>query len=117
MLSRKSCPVCSGKLKKTTETLKEDLKLKRNNEFELLSEYTNNKTKVLVKHRSCGHEWKVRPDSILSLNYGCPSCAAKIKSNKMKKYVVDNRPLNSNYKMPAGDLDHYNIYPIVNQQS
>jgi hypothetical protein len=113
LLSRKSCPVCSGKLKKTTETFREDLDLRRKGEFELLSEYTNNKTKVLVKHRSCGHEWEVRPDSILSSSYGCPSCAAKIKSNKMKKYVVDNsvKKTDEEYKEEVKKLvgDDYSV--------
>jgi len=88
LLERKACPRCSQKIKKTTESFKEDLRVRRNGQFEVLGEYKNNKTKITIKHIKCGHEWEVRPDAILSESYGCPKCALESKSQKMKKYVI-----------------------------
>jgi hypothetical protein len=44
-------------------------------EYEVLEEYVNNNTKILHRHKTCGHEWAIRPHDILHGGYGCPACA------------------------------------------
>ncbi|MFE8700965.1 DUF2726 domain-containing protein [Cytobacillus sp. FJAT-54145] len=51
-----------------------ELQKKRNGEFKVLEIYQNNKTKILVRHLACGHEWKVVPKSILR-GSNCPNCS------------------------------------------
>lgn len=69
ILSGKGCPRCFGNMLKTTEQYIKELP----REFELLQPYINNSTSILHKHLDCGHEWLVKPSTILS-GKGCPKC-------------------------------------------
>lgn len=68
------CPVCNGSKRKTTEEFKSELALATNNEFEMLSEYINNKTKITVKHLKCGTIYDVLPNSLLRTK-NCKKCS------------------------------------------
>ena len=52
--------------------------------YKVLEPYATNKVKILHKHSACGHEWLVRPHSILD-GHGCPECAGK---NANKVYLM-----------------------------
>lgn len=41
--------------------------------IKVIGRYENNRTKILLQCRSCGHVWKSRPDHTLS-GVGCPNC-------------------------------------------
>lgn len=57
-----------------------------NNEFELVSEYVNAKTKVGIKHHVCGEVFYVTPDSFLS-STSCPNCTNSMyNAGTLKKY-------------------------------
>jgi Zn ribbon nucleic-acid-binding protein len=43
-------------------------------EYEVLSEYRNNRTKIMMRHKTCGFEWNVNPKAFLS-GSRCPKCA------------------------------------------
>lgn len=45
-------------------------------EYELLSPYKNQTTKVKVRHKDCGFIWDVRPGDIIHGRSQCPKCAA-----------------------------------------
>ena len=85
LLSGKGCPHCSaiegtkkrkGRLAaKSNERFIEEVR-EINPTIEILSEYTNNKTKVLARCLVCNHEWNVVPASLLN-GHGCPICARK----------------------------------------
>ena len=85
LLSGKGCPHCSaiegakkrkGRLAaKSNERFIEEVR-EINPTIEILSEYTNNKTKVLARCLVCNHEWNVVPASLLN-GHGCPVCARK----------------------------------------
>jgi len=77
-LSGRRCPKCGNRLKYTTETFGTKVKSISNNEYEVLGEYINNKTKIKIKHLICKHEWDVRPNDFLKGNR-CPQCAGNIK--------------------------------------
>lgn len=60
------------KLRITNEEFINRLVNKHGDSYEALENYKGSKTKILVKHKICGHRWKVTPDSIL--RNGCPKC-------------------------------------------
>lgn len=55
--------------------------------FIILTEYKNNKTKVLAKCKKCGFENMVRPDNIVS-GKGCKDCGMK-KFITSRKFSID----------------------------
>lgn len=83
----------------TTDIFKERVKNLGNNEYELVSEYINVKTKVTIKHLTCGHVYNVRPDAFTS-GQRCPKCFGKHrKSNDdIKAILKDEYKLLSDYK-------------------
>ncbi|WP_283695808.1 hypothetical protein [Clostridium perfringens] len=79
LLQGKSCPKCAGNIKKTTEEFKKDVKNKYGDEYTVLGEYINAKTKVLVRHNCDGcnhHEYLVEASAFLRGN-SCPICSKK----------------------------------------
>lgn len=89
LINGKGCPHCSAvnashnrknNLKsKTTIDFKNEVKEKNRN-IEVLGEYKNNKTKILVKCEVCNHQWEVVPASILN-GHGCPICSKRKNKN------------------------------------
>ena len=77
-LRGKRCPLCFGTTKKTTYGFKKEILNKYKGEYIVLGEYTNDYTKIKVKHIVCGHEWEVTPTNILR-GHGCPMCGKNIK--------------------------------------
>ena len=62
--------------KLTNEEFKERLYKYTNNSIELISQYINKRTKVLVKCKVCGYIWELSPTCLYG-NYhfnGCPEC-------------------------------------------
>lgn len=45
-----------------------------NNELELVGNYINQTTKVLLRHKPCGMIWSVRPSDIIHGRSHCPKC-------------------------------------------
>ncbi len=87
LMQGKGCPHCSavegaknrnGKLsvKSTAQFISEIAQ--KNPDIIVLGKYINNKTKIDVICKVCGHEWKVVPASLLN-GHGCPKCAKKHK--------------------------------------
>lgn len=68
ILANKKCPYCIGNAKKTTKDYQQIIS------FKVLEEYINEATPIL---HECvvGHQWKVKPNNILSGKQGCPECA------------------------------------------
>ena len=77
------CPVCS-EIKRIENTKKACSKTHEQfvneifnlvgNEYNILSMYINAKTKILMRHNKCKHEWHVDPYSFLSGGKRCPKC-------------------------------------------
>lgn len=70
ILSNRGCPYCSRKIKKTNSHYISELP----KEYIILEDYINNYTPIVHKHTICGHEWLVRPYSILR-GTRCPNCS------------------------------------------
>ena len=92
LLKSLGCPKCSGRLPYTTETFSIKVSELTNNEYTLLSEYKNNKTKVLIKHNTCGHEYKVKPCTFI-IGCRCPNCKLSKGEKKIEKYLFNNKKI------------------------
>lgn len=63
------CPKCFGTPKKTTEIFKNEVMELLGEEYEVLGDYVDNKTKIKMKHKNemCGgYEYEVAPNVVLS---------------------------------------------------
>lgn len=74
----KGCPNCANIKKgvdkrKTDEEFKTEIAIK-NPYIDVLECYVNDKTKILVKCRDCGNEWRATPNNLLK-GKRCPKCA------------------------------------------
>jgi hypothetical protein len=58
------------------------------NEYTLISSYVNNKTHVLLRHKTCGKDWKTRPD-LFHNGTRCPCNQTKSKTSIAVKEVLD----------------------------
>jgi hypothetical protein len=77
---------------KTTEQFKEEMLLVNPN-IEIIGEYINSKTKILVMDKSCGHQWNTTVPYSLLNGVGCPIC----KNIERVKSVTINRTGEINY--------------------
>lgn len=68
------CPVCAARGLKTTERFKMEVLARTRGEYEVLGDYTHSKTKILMRHVRCGHEWLIKPAVFLD-NSRCPYCS------------------------------------------
>jgi hypothetical protein len=73
---------------KTLECFKKEVYDIYGKEYEVLDEYKNNKTKILIKH-NCGHEFLSIPKDLLRKKGGCPKCKRK---NLTKENLLDEIP-------------------------
>lgn len=58
---------------------------KYGNDYEILGNYVNSKTKILVKHK-CGEKWKIKPTHLLTRDM-CPKCKNSIGEKYVSKYL------------------------------
>ncbi|WP_079913037.1 hypothetical protein [Paenibacillus sp. 32352] len=74
------CPSCFGKNKKSTEGFINEVQELVGEEYRVLGEYKNARTKIEMQHMSCGYHYSIVPDSFLR-GTRCPACYGKIKKN------------------------------------
>lgn len=85
-------------MKKTTEVFKCEVYEKKNGEYEVLGEYINNKTPILMRHNICGEKYMVRPDNFLN-GTRCPKCfGSNVYTTKSFRDKVDEIS-NGEYKI------------------
>lgn len=93
-LKNQTCPFCESNHNLNTQGFKANLP----DEYELISEYKDTETKILVKH-SCGFIWKVKPHNLISrINSGycgCPKCNHKRSKgeNKIANWLLNNNKI------------------------
>ena len=68
-----TCPNCRNFIRNTT-AFKHKVYELVGEEYTVLGEYQGHKKHVLMRHESCGHEWRVRPINFLSAGSRCPNC-------------------------------------------
>ena len=63
-------------------------------EYIVLSDtYINNKTKILMKHNTCGHEWELRPNDFQQ-GKRCPKCAMEKRKKSLSPFIEERRKEN-----------------------
>jgi hypothetical protein len=90
-LNGRRCPKCFKRNdKKSHEKFVEEVFNLVSNEYEVLSEYKNSKTKIKMKHNICGTVYNVHPVSFLG-GCRCPKCAKNMKKTNdiFKKEIHD----------------------------
>lgn len=84
------CPFCSGKMRKTDDRFKAEVRNLVGNEYAVEGTYQNNKTKIQLRHNSCGNTFLMKPNDFL---YGrrCPECfgTPQKTTEQFKKEVLD----------------------------
>lgn len=69
------CPRCAVTYSPSTEEFKEQVFDMFGEEFEVLGDYVNNKTKIELKHNVCGMKFSTRPNDFLSRR-SCTICSS-----------------------------------------
>lgn len=77
------CPKCAGLIKRTSQDLIEELKIK-NPTVELVGEYINTQVSTEWKCTTCGHHFYNRPSKVL-LGQACPECGKKRIGDALRK--------------------------------
>lgn len=68
------CPNCFGSKQSNTEEFKLKVLNQYGNEYEVIGEYINNRTKIKMKHNVCNYEYSASPNDILAGNK-CWKCS------------------------------------------
>ena len=93
LITHLNCGCVTGTFRSRTseEFIKQVNKNSIQGKYELLSEYKDQTTKVLLRH-SCGFIWKVRPSDIIKGRSFCPKCSHKESSGerKIRKFLEKN---------------------------
>ena len=104
------CPICGGNTRKTTEQFIKELE-EINPNIEVLGEYINAQTKIKCRCRIDGYEWETKPNSLLSMNSGCPKCNNSKGEKAIAKYLSQhNIKFEEQYKFE--DCKFYNKLPF-----
>lgn len=93
--------------RKTTEQYKQEVFNVFGDEYQILEEYKNQKTKLLVKHKSCGKTYLVYPDNLIR-GHGCWDCFKHSKLNKDKRISISK--VNSYVEVNKSDFDITELY-------
>lgn len=73
------CPKCNGGLKYTHEEFIDRVYELVGDEYEVLGEYINNKTKIKMLHKTCGNEYDVTPSKFTNVGRRCPKCKGGVR--------------------------------------
>lgn len=75
-----SCRFCNAKKLAAPESFYQAASKKK--DYEVLGEYVNSRSKILIRHKVCGNEFEAVAGSFLKTDEGCPFCKAKTISRK-----------------------------------
>lgn len=104
------CPKCFGNKRKTTEEFKEEVFELEKGEYEVLGEYQNSNTKILMRHNSCGNEYMVTPAKFL-LNRRCPNCYSSQGETKVRT-ILNKHEIKFEEQYWFEDLRGYYSHPL-----
>lgn len=82
------CRKCCGKMKLTTEEFKRKISDITEDEYTVIGNYINTKTKILIKHNNCGNEYYITPNMFLNGFNRCKECATYYRSTNVFKEEV-----------------------------
>lgn len=84
------CPKCAGVIKKTTEDFKQIVYELEGEDYQVLSEYVDVKTHILIKHIPCNHSYSVRPNNFLR-GRRCPKCISSKGELTIANWLDENK--------------------------
>lgn len=90
------CPECYGNKRKTTDRFKEEVYNLVGNEYVVLGEYKNCKTKIKIKHNKCGNVWEITPSHFLGRRR-CPECSSSRMENRVFE-ILNKKNINYTYQ-------------------
>lgn len=95
------CPYCFKNFRKTTKNFKNEVFELVGNDYTLLSEYKNNKTKVKFRHNICGNVYEVVPKDFIKKNGNrCPVCSKSKGEDTISKWLTSKKiPFTNGYKI------------------
>ncbi|EGQ3351235.1 DUF2726 domain-containing protein [Staphylococcus pseudintermedius] len=70
--------------------VKEEMKLFRNDEYELYSDYKGSSRPATIKHKKCGRLFKATPIQIIRNKTGCPYCYTSKGEDVVEMYLKEN---------------------------
>jgi len=85
------CIQCNKNIKKTTAVFKKNVYDLVVDEYNVLGEYKNIKTKIKMKHNVCGHEFEVLPKNFLYNDNRCPNCRYTRSSETLRMKDFEER--------------------------
>lgn len=98
------CPKCNGNNKKTNSEFLKELNSSDDLKYYIpLEKYTNNKTKIKMKHKVCENIFEVTPDKILNEGTRCPYCSGRV-GHDYKKECQDK--LGDDYEVLTQSMRH-----------
>lgn len=82
--------ISNDTLLKNRKKFVEKLSIEKNDEYELVGKYTNQRTKTTFKHKVCGTTWETKPHVLISAKgtNGCPHCQYKAKSYTTREFYA-----------------------------
>ena len=84
--------------RKTQEEFVQEIQEKFNGEYEVLGNYVNNRTQILIRHKLCNREFmKIPKDMVDSHHSGCPYCYGNKNKLYNEQWVIDNTPAPYHY--------------------
>jgi hypothetical protein len=106
ILKGSGCPICYGH--KDLQGFKDKIKELYGEEYTVLGNYKNNRTKILVRHNNCGFEWEVIPKDLLR-DRRCPKCIRSKGEDYIAKFLEEK---NFNYKPQCRIKECKNKQPL-----
>lgn len=93
------CPICSRLMQqkhitKSQEQFELDVINTHGEEYEVLGEYINCTTRILMKHKLCGNTWYVYPTSFIHGLTRCPKCSSISKGEEKIVKILKNNNIN-----------------------
>ncbi len=86
--SNRRCPhCCRPNKRKTTLQFTEEVTALTGNEYSVLGEYVNNKTKISMRHEACGHVHEYGPKEFLICGARCPRCVSQWRDRPPEDFV------------------------------
>ena len=93
LLYGNGCPQCGGVKRKDTNAFISEM-AKIQPEIEVIGEYVNNKTPILLRCIMCGMEWTAAPNALIKKHNrgtGCPHCNSSKGEKKIAAYLKTHK--------------------------
>jgi very-short-patch-repair endonuclease/uncharacterized protein YozE (UPF0346 family) len=114
-LYQNKCPVCFGHNRLSKEILQEKSDEKYNGEYEILGEYINNATKILIKHKICNSEYYQVPNNHLR-NRRCFSCYGTPKKTNESFQEESNKVHKNDYILLSDYIESNDIVTLLHKR-